>query len=141
MLPDETAFKYLEMREVYLGGYEMRKVDVRTDDGERTVNATVYGATANNGQWLGEAPVDQLAAQVATCSGPAGHNAEYVILLARWEREHAPVHRVDTELTELERLVIEWLESMGVRPEHVLTSNRHTFSSMVPEKKLRCLNV
>jgi len=141
MLPDETAFRYLEMREVYLGGYEVHKVDVRSDDGERTVNATVYVATPDNGQWLGEAPVDELAAQVATCSGPAGHNAEYVILLARWERQHAPVHRVDDELTELERLVLERLESSGVRPDDVLTNNSPTFSSMVPDMKLRCLNI
>lgn len=141
LLPDETAFKYLEMREVYLGGYEVHKVDVRSDACDRTVNATVYVATPRNNQWLGEAPVDELAAQVATCSGPAGHNAEYVLSLARWEREHAPAHRVDGELTALERLVIERLAANGVRPEDVLVNNKPSFSSMVPEKKLRCLGI
>lgn len=142
MLPDETAFRYLEMREVYLGGYGVHKVDVLSDCGQRAVTATVYVATPDNGQWLGEAPVDELAAQVATCTGPAGHNAEYVILLARWERRHAPDHRVDPELTRLEQLVLERLEAAGVRPDDVLlTNNKPTFSSMVPEKKLRCLNI
>lgn len=144
LLPDETAFRYLEMREVYLGGYQVHKVDVRSDDccPRRTVNATVYVATPDNGQWLGEAPVDELAAQVATCAGPAGHNAEYVILLARWERQHAPVHRIDPELGKLELLVMERLRSIGVRPDDVLTTNNTpSFSSMVPEKKLRCLNI
>ncbi|XP_025425939.1 putative glutathione-specific gamma-glutamylcyclotransferase 2 isoform X2 [Sipha flava] len=140
-LPDETAFKYLEMREVYMGGYEVHKVNVRTDDGLRTVNATVYVATPDNGQWLGQAPVDELAAQVATCSGPAGHNAEYVIRLAQWERQHAPQHRVDDELKALERLVLERLVANGVRPDDVLSNHRPSFSSMVPEKKLRCLNI
>lgn len=141
LLPDETAFKYLEMREVYLGGYEVHKVDVRSDECGRTVNATVYVATPVNGQWLGEVPADELAAQVATCSGPAGHNAEYVISLARWEREHAPEHRVDSELSALERLVIDRLAANGLRPDDVLTNNRPSFSSMVPEKKLRCLDI
>ncbi|XP_001945247.1 putative glutathione-specific gamma-glutamylcyclotransferase 2 [Acyrthosiphon pisum] len=146
LLPDETAFRYLEMREVYLGGYQVHKVDVMSDGADeccrRTVNATVYVATPDNGQWLGEAPVDELATQVATCAGPAGHNAEYVILLARWERQHAPVHRVDVELSKLELLVLERLQSIGVRPDDVLTTNNMpSFSSMVPEKKLRCLNI
>ncbi|KAL4142944.1 hypothetical protein QTP88_005332 [Uroleucon formosanum] len=146
LLPDETAFRYLEMREVYLGGYQVHKVDVRSDGADecsrRTVNATVYVATPDNGQWLGEAPVDELATQVASCAGPAGHNAEYVILLARWERQHAPVHRVDVELSKLELLVLERLQSIGVRPDDVLTTNNMpSFSSMVPEKKLRCLNI
>ncbi|XP_025190880.1 putative glutathione-specific gamma-glutamylcyclotransferase 2 isoform X2 [Melanaphis sacchari] len=145
LLPDEKAFRYLEMREVYLGGYEVHKVDVRSDgadDCRRTVNATVYVATPDNGQWLGEAPVDELAAQVATCSGPAGHNAEYVILLARWERQHAPANRVDLELNKLELLVLEQLQMTGVRLDEVLTTNSMpSFSSMVPEKKLRCLNI
>uniref|UniRef100_A0A2S2PQC7 glutathione-specific gamma-glutamylcyclotransferase n=1 Tax=Schizaphis graminum TaxID=13262 RepID=A0A2S2PQC7_SCHGA len=145
LLPDETAFRYLEMREVYLGGYQVHKVDVRSDGADgcrRTVNATVYVATPDNGQWLGEAPVDELATQVATCSGPAGHNAEYVILLARWERQHAPEHRVDLELNKLELLVLERLQAIGVRPDDVLTTNNMpSFSSMVPEKKLRCLNI
>lgn len=141
LLPDESAFRYLEMREVYLGGYGVHKVDVRSDDGRRTVNATVYVATPDNAHWLGEAPVDELAAQVATCSGPAGHNAEYVILLARWERQHAPAHLVDGQLGRLEQLVLDRLEAAGVRADDVLTNNRPKFSSLVPEKKLRCLNI
>ncbi|XP_050532018.1 putative glutathione-specific gamma-glutamylcyclotransferase 2 isoform X2 [Daktulosphaira vitifoliae] len=141
-LPDQNAFQYLEMREVYLGGYEVHKVDVRSEDGSRVVNATVYVATADNSQWLGEAPVDELAAQVATCSGPAGHNAEYVILLARWERQNAPDDRLDSELAELETLVICRLTAAGIDPDKVLTTNKRvSFSSMVPEKKLRCLNI
>lgn len=143
LLPDETAFRYLEMREVYLGGYETHKVDVRTEDcGGRTVTATVYVATPSNGHWLGYAPAEEMAAHVATCCGPAGHNAEYVILLARWERAHAPAHRVDGQLARLESLVIGRLRAAGVRPDDVLTTNsRPTFSSMVPMKQLRCLNI
>lgn len=145
LLPDETAFKYLEMREVYLGGYHVHKVDVRSDDvrcGRRTVSATVYVATPDNNQWLGEAPVDELARQVATCAGPAGHNAEYVIRLARWERQHAPVHRVDRELTKLEMLVLDRLQANGVRPDDVLTTDsQRSFSSTVPDEHLRCLNI
>ncbi|VVC24391.1 Gamma-glutamyl cyclotransferase-like,Glutathione-specific gamma-glutamylcyclotransferase [Cinara cedri] len=141
LLPDETAFRYLEMREVYLGGYEVHKVDVLSDDISRSVNATMYVATPNNIHWLGEVPIDQLATQVATCSGSAGHNAEYVILLARWERQYAPDHRIDAELAELEGLVNERLRERGLRPDDVLVGNRPTFSSMVPGKTLRCLNI
>ncbi|XP_050442292.1 putative glutathione-specific gamma-glutamylcyclotransferase 2 isoform X2 [Adelges cooleyi] len=141
-LPDEFAFQYLQMREVFMGGYEVHKVDVHSEDGSRVVNATVYVATGDNSQWLGEAPVDELAAQVATCSGPAGHNAEYVILLARWERLYAPDDRLDAELAELERLVIGRLTEAGINIDDVLTTNKRvSFSSMVPEKKLRCLHI
>lgn len=141
LLPNESAFQYLQDREVRLGGYGVHKVDVWSDDGERTVKANVYVATPDNVHWLGDAPVDELAAQVAACSGPSGHNAEYVILLARWERQHAPAHRVDRQLARLEWLVMARLEAAGVRPEDLLTHNRPTFSSMVPEKRLRCLNI
>lgn len=141
LLPDETAFRYLEMREVYLGGYGVHKVDVLSGNGQRTVNATVYVATPDNAHWLGEAPVDELAAQVATCSGSAGHNAEYVILLARWERLHAPAHLVDNHLERLERLVLDRLDAAGVHTDDVFANNRPKFSSLVPEKELRCLNI
>ncbi len=66
------------------GGY--RRVNIpfvakdRTHSGELT--AVAYFAGPDNPNYLGPASMDSIAGQVRACSGPSGHNVEYVLRLA-----------------------------------------------------------
>ena len=68
------------------GGYERHRLDLHFDDGSQTAGL-VYIATAANPNYLGPAPLDEIAAQVSRACGPSGTNAEYVRELARSLRE------------------------------------------------------
>lgn len=69
------------------GGYERFDVDAWIASGEpsgkpRCVPALMYAATPRNRNYLGPAPLDEIARQVCRCSGPSGHNVDYVLELA-----------------------------------------------------------
>ncbi len=68
------------------GGYDRRQVDLYFGDGTGTAGL-VYIATPANPNYLGPAPLDAIAAQIAQARGPSGSNAEYVRELARSLRE------------------------------------------------------
>jgi len=76
------------------GGYERRQVEVITAEGP-IAEVLVYLATPSNPNWLGEAPLEEIAEQVLRSHGPSGPNLEYVLRLA------------------------EALEGMGAQDEHV----------------------
>lgn len=69
----------LDVREQ--GGYERHRVEVVRAQGSM-VDALVYLATPQNPDWLGEAPLESIAAQVRRSVGPSGPNVEYVLRLA-----------------------------------------------------------
>ena len=72
------------------------KLNYREKDGYSTHNVSIsfpcseecsepgliYIANPGNPQWLGEAPLAEIAAQVRACAGPSGENREYVVNLA-----------------------------------------------------------
>ena len=72
------------------------KLNYREKDGYSTHNVSIsfpcseecselgliYIANPGNPQWLGEAPLAEIAAQVCACAGPSGENREYVVNLA-----------------------------------------------------------
>ena len=74
----------LDVREK--GGYERHVIDVVLRDGAR-VEALMYLANSENPNFLGPAPLDAIAAQVAISHGPSGANLEYVLELARALRD------------------------------------------------------
>jgi len=94
----------LDVREK--GGYERRQVtlELARSGGVETERAAglVYIATPDNANYLGPAPLGEIAAQVRESRGPSGSNAEYVLRLARALRELA-AH--DPHVTALEALV------------------------------------
>jgi cation transport protein ChaC len=61
-------------------GYERHLVTVECTD-VRVPDALVYVATPSNPGWLGEAPLEQIAAQIRTSVGPSGANLEYLLQL------------------------------------------------------------
>jgi len=68
------------------GGYERLRLPLTFADGE-VASGLVYVATSANPNWLGPAPLEAIAAQVARAQGPSGPNAEYVLRLAASLRE------------------------------------------------------
>ena len=71
------------------GGFARDEVVVHApaQAGAEPVHASVYVATPRNPNYLGPAPLDEIAAQVERAHGPSGSNREYVIELARALRE------------------------------------------------------
>ena len=100
----------------------MTQLDCRERCGYRTVEQTfypkdktqepysvvVYLATADNPWYLGPASLDQMASEIATRSGPKGHNSEYLFRLAETVRALMPTQK-DDHLFELEDRVKELL--------------------------------
>jgi len=62
------------------GGYSREILPVRLADG-RTVEALGYRGTADNPNYLGPAPLSEIAAQIRNAVGPSGPNPEYVLRL------------------------------------------------------------
>ncbi|MCA9536398.1 MAG: gamma-glutamylcyclotransferase [Myxococcales bacterium] len=69
------------------GGYERHDLPVELHTGE-VVEALVYVATPQNAEYLGEAPLEEIAAQIRGSHGPSGSNADYLLGLAAALREH-----------------------------------------------------
>lgn len=101
---DTTALPYLENRECTLGGYMTTIATFHSRDGSRSFPVVIYIATNENEHWLGEASLYSIAAQISECSGPSGHNVEYLLRLAEFMHRYLPDAH-DEHLFALELLV------------------------------------
>jgi cation transport regulator ChaC len=64
------------------GGFERRRLSVQLPRAEpASAEALVYVAGPGNPNYLGPAPVADIAAQIRRCRGPSGSNTEYVLRL------------------------------------------------------------
>lgn len=72
---------HLDYREK--GGYSMHDVEMDFPlSGDVAANGLIYIAVPGNPNWLGDAPLEEIAGQVRRSSGPSGANIEYVVELA-----------------------------------------------------------
>lgn len=78
------------------------------DTGIEPYQVTVYSASSENPWFLGPAPIEEMAAEIATRSGMSGANSEYLLKLADCMRDIAPDHE-DDHLYSLEKKVKEIL--------------------------------
>ena len=108
--PDEveTVLAKLDHREQ--GGYERHPTWVHTERWAR--EALVYVATPQNPNYLGPAPVPEIAAQVRRSHGPSGANTEYVLRLAEALRG---IGADDPHVFDLERELRDVTDSGDVR--------------------------
>lgn len=63
------------------GGYARSRLPLHLSDGRVIEGGLVYRATPDNPNYLGPAPLDEIAHQVARSVGPSGPNPEYVLRL------------------------------------------------------------
>ncbi|XP_054153116.1 glutathione-specific gamma-glutamylcyclotransferase 1-like [Oppia nitens] len=109
-LTDESStLAYLTNRESSLGGYttviaQFHPLDPR----EESFPVLVYIALPCNSLFLGSAPLEQIAKDIAYSSGICGPNVEYLAKLAAFMRIHLP-HESDDHLFCLEDSVQEIL--------------------------------
>ncbi|XP_043528150.1 glutathione-specific gamma-glutamylcyclotransferase 1 [Frieseomelitta varia] len=167
---DSAALPYLESRECTLGGYVSTITTFHTREGNRSIPVITYIATNKNEHWLGEAPLHIIAKQISECSGPNGHNVEYLLRLAEFMHRYLPEAH-DEHLYKLEVLVRSRIKEMnmcldtlmgdrdfsidlddidGKDEDHdVVTSNAtknlrknsFQFTLQVPDKTMRCLKM
>lgn len=107
----DEVLSYLDYREK--GGYTRELVDVFTKEAPHQptiVGALLYRATEDNPEFLGSAPVPQLAAQIYKSVGPSGRNVEYLLNLAQAVRQ------------------------MGVEDDHLFALERHVLEMVAQEK-------
>lgn len=90
------------------GGYERLTLEIALEDAlapTRRVEGLVYVAGPTNENYLGPAPVDAIARQIAGARGPSGANDEYVFALAaalrRMEVDDPHVFALESALSSL----------------------------------------
>lgn len=74
------VFAHLDHREK--NGYLRLAIGIHFDDAP-PVEGLVYIATEDNAAFLGEASEQDIARQIASSSGPSGHNRDYLLDLAK----------------------------------------------------------
>lgn len=85
-------------------GYTITETVFYPNDSERsTLNCYTYVAHTENPFWAGDAPLHQIAQQIARAHGPSGSNREYLFELANAMRRISPVP--DEHLDQLDQLV------------------------------------
>ncbi|KAJ8926913.1 hypothetical protein NQ314_020765 [Rhamnusium bicolor] len=104
----EAAIPYLSKRECELGGYISQFTTFFPVSGE-PFKVLAYVATPKNPLWMGDADDKAIAQQIIDCSGPSGHNVEYLVRLANFMREHFSEHH-DSHLFNLEQEVLALVE-------------------------------
>ena len=97
-LVEHAVFEHLDHREK--NGYARLDVDIHFVD--ESVAGVTYFAPAGNFAFLGDAPMECMAAQIRRCRGPSGRNIDYVLELAKALRE---LGVDDPHVFELERFV------------------------------------
>lgn len=109
----ESAREYLDHRESSLGGYATLELDFFPLHGpQEATRVLAYVALPCNPLFLGPAPLETIAAQIAHSEGHSGHNVEYLAKLAAFMKLHVPqqVH-YDEHLFALETLVHKYVKS------------------------------
>ena len=82
-------------------GYERTDLPLFLQDG-RKINGITYHATPDNPQFLGDAPLPDIAHQIAVSHGPSGSNKEYILRL----KEALDLHRIqDNHVSHLVELI------------------------------------
>lgn len=99
---EAEVFSHLDHREK--NGYERHTVDILFEDRSAPASSpgVVYVAPVGNFAYLGEAPIDEIAAQIRDSKGPSGSNVEYLRRLAESLRE---LGAADTHVFSIEKLL------------------------------------
>ncbi|MBN7796609.1 gamma-glutamylcyclotransferase [Parahaliea mediterranea] len=84
-LVEHSVFDHLDHREK--NGYERIATEIRFERDGETADGVFYIATPDNHAFLGDAPIEEIAAHIARSRGPSGSNRDYLLRLAEALRE------------------------------------------------------
>jgi cation transport protein ChaC len=79
-LVEHRVFDHLDHRE--RNGYRRHDVEICLQTGGTPVPGVLYVARPDNPAFLGEAPLDEIARNIAVAHGPSGSNRDYLLQLA-----------------------------------------------------------
>lgn len=113
-----SARMYLDHRETSLGGYSTLSMEFYTGQEEGAIKVLVYVALPSNPQYLGPAPLAQIASDIVAAEGCNGHNVEYLAKLSAFMKLHVPCHHEDHHLQSLDENVRQVLQEMNA--QHLL---------------------
>ena len=97
-LIEPDVFEHLDRREI--NGYDRNWIDIHFDD--RKAPGIVYRAAESNFAFLGDAPLDEMVAQIKRCVGRSGRNVDYLLELASSIRQ---LGVADSHVFELEAMI------------------------------------
>ncbi|MHC4996578.1 MAG: gamma-glutamylcyclotransferase [Planctomycetota bacterium] len=113
--PDEIEPVLAQLDHREKGGYRRFNAPVFAAEGDAPfAEALVYVATPDNRNYLGCAPLRDIAEQVIAAEGPSGSNREYVLELARSLRE---MNASDRHVFRLERVLRAMIEDRERSPQ------------------------
>ncbi len=84
-LVEHDVFEHLDHREK--NGYERIATAINLGDSPDWVSGVFYIAAPDNPAFLGDAPIEEIAAHIADSHGPSGSNRDYLLQLAVALRE------------------------------------------------------
>ncbi|XP_015915229.1 putative glutathione-specific gamma-glutamylcyclotransferase 2 isoform X2 [Parasteatoda tepidariorum] len=162
----ESSLAYLDSRETKLGGYCTTVVSFQPRDSkEESFPVLLYMALPSSHLYMGPAPLPEVASDIAEAAGHCGHNAEYLLRIVSFMKEHVP-DAWDEHLYYLEHLVRVRLKERNLSVDDVMgdhcplsvagiaggsvevqeqeesrRSPPMDYASRVPSRKLRCVDL